>query len=274
MQSRDSEAQADDNNEERTDIADGIETFDGDNIVNEDQEQLPRKQKLKNLDKVLDESNYVDLPAQPDLSFSFTDARKTMTINWNTNPENGNLRPKSAENILKNVSGPRGAAKYVQTPIESFRLFFTGGMVYDIVGYTNDVIRSVLERFSDVLDPSTKYTHFRLVDLMDIRTFLGILYLKAALTVNLMSTSTIWHHASSNNFFSTTISHSRLKFISRFITFDDKASRTERWKTDQFACMSELFELMNVGNAKCRYPSPKLSVDETFYPYHGAIGFK
>ena len=172
------------------------------------------------------------------------------------------------------MSGPRGAAKYVQTPIESFRLFFTGGMVYDIVGYTNDVIRSVLERFSDVLDPSTKYTHFRLVDLMDIRTFLGILYLKAALTVNLMSTSTIWHHASSNNFFSTTISYSRLKFISRFITFDDKASRTERWKTDQFACMSELFELMNVGNAKCRYPSPKLSVDETFYPYHGAIGFK
>ena len=63
-------------------------------------------------------------------------------------------------NILKNVPGPRGAAKYVQTPIESFRLFFTGEMVNDFVGYTNDVIRSVLERFSGVLEAPTKYMHF------------------------------------------------------------------------------------------------------------------
>ena len=64
------------------------------------------------LDEVFDESN-VDLPAQPDLSFSYTGARRIMTINWNTDPENGNLRPRGAENILKNVPGPRSAAKYV-----------------------------------------------------------------------------------------------------------------------------------------------------------------
>ena len=87
---------------------------------------------------------------------------------------------------------------------------------------------------------------------MDIRAFLGILYLRSALRVNLMSISTIWHHESSNDL-----------FISRFITFDDKASRAERWKTDKFACMRELFELMNAGNVKCRYPSLVLSVDET-----------
>ena len=67
-----------------------------------------------------------------------------------------------------------------------------------------------------------------------------------------MSISTIWHHESSNDL-----------FISRFITFDGKASRAERWKTDKFACMRELFELMNAGNVKCRYPSLVLSVDET-----------
>ena len=116
------------------------------------------------------------------------------------------------------------------------------------------------------------YTHFHLVDHMDIRALLGILYLRAALRVNLMSTSTIWHHRSSNNLFSATMSHSCFKFISCFITFDDKASRTECWKTDKFACMRELFELMNVGNVKCRYPSPMLSINETLYPYYGAIG--
>ena len=86
---------------------------------------MPRKHKFKNLDEVLDATNYVDLPAQPDLSFSDTDARKTMPINWNTNPENRNLRLRRAENILKNVPSPRGTAKHIQTPIESFRLFFT-----------------------------------------------------------------------------------------------------------------------------------------------------
>ena len=196
-----------------------------------------------------------------------------MTINWNTNPENGNLRPRGAENILKNVPGPRGAAKYVQTPIESFRVFFTDEMVNNIVGYTNDVIRPVLERFSDVLEASTKYTHFCLVDHVDMRAFLSILYLRAALRVNLMSTSTIWRHESSDDLFSATMTHSGFKFISRFITFDDKASRTERWKTDKFACMRDLFELMNVGSAKCRYPSPMLSVEETLYPYRRAVVF-
>ena len=62
-----------------------------------------------------------------------------------------------------------------------------------------------------------------------------------------MSTSTIWHHESSNELFSVTKSHSRFKFISRFITFDDKASRTEHWKTDNFACMRELFHLMSLA---------------------------
>ena len=57
-----------------------------------------------------------------------------MAINWNTNPENGNLRSRSAENILKNVPGLRGTANYVETPIESFRLFFTDEMVNNFVG--------------------------------------------------------------------------------------------------------------------------------------------
>ena len=57
-----------------------------------------------------------------------------MAINWNTNPENGNLRSRSAENILRNVPGPRGTANYVETPVESFRLFFTDEMVNNFVG--------------------------------------------------------------------------------------------------------------------------------------------
>ena len=44
MQSSDSEVQVDDNNEERSDIGDDTENFDGDDIVIGEQEELPRKQ--------------------------------------------------------------------------------------------------------------------------------------------------------------------------------------------------------------------------------------
>ena len=100
-----------------------------------------------------------------------------------------------------------------------------------------------------------------------------ILFLRAALKVNLMSTSTIWHQERSSDLFSASVLHSRFKFINCFITFNDKASRTECWITDKFACVRETFELMNVGNTKCRYPSPILSFDETLYQYRGSIGF-
>ena len=61
-------------------------------------------------------------------------------------------------------------------------------MVNNIVEYTNDVIQPALERFSDdALDASTKYTHFCIVDHMNIQAALGILYLRAALRINPMS---------------------------------------------------------------------------------------
>ena len=78
-----------------------------------------------------------------------------MATDWNTNPENGKLRLRGAESILKIVPSPRGAASYLQTPIESFMLFFTEEMVNNIVGYTNDAIRPILARFPEVLVLST-----------------------------------------------------------------------------------------------------------------------
>ena len=89
-----------------------------------------------------------------------------------------------------------------------------------------------------------------------------------------MNREFIWNHESSHDVFAATISEKRFKFISCFITFDDKAARADRWKTDMFACLRELFEVMNERNARMRYPFPHLAIDETLYPYRGCIGFK
>ena len=131
-----------------------------------------------------------------------------------------------------------------------------------------------MERFSDLLEESDKYPHFRKVDKMDLSAFIGLLYLRAAFRLNLQETLEIWNHESAQDIFATTMSYNRVQFIQRFITFNDKSTRGDRWKSDKFACLRELFEMMNEQNSKRCFPSPLLTVDKTLYPYHGSIGFK
>ena len=64
------------------------------------------------------------------------------------------------------------------------------------------------------------------------------------------------------------------KFICHLITFDNKKIQNDRWKTDKFACLRELFEEINGKNLRMRHPSLLLAIDETFYPYCEHIGFK
>ena len=236
--------------------------------------ERPKKQKFKSLDEVLDDDKYIDLPNQESRVFKYTDAKKTMVINWETDGNQNFLRQRGTANIVKNKPGPRGIAKRAQTPIDSFNLFFTDKMIEKIVTHTNDVIETAMERFADLLEESDKYPHFRKVDKMDISAFIGLLYLRAAFRLNLQETLEIWNHESAHDIFAATMSYNRFQFIRRFITFDDKSTRGDRWKSDKFACLRELFEMMNEQNSKRRFPSPLLAVDETLYPYHGSIGFK
>ena len=98
------------------------------------------------------------------------------------------------------------------------------------------------------------------------------MYLRAAFRVNLLNRSTIWNHESAHDIFSATMSEKCFEFIGRFITFDGKTSRPERWKSDKFACLRELFEQMNENNSRWRNPSELLanntalaSLQSTFY---------
>ena len=70
------------------------------------------------------------------------------------------------------------------------------------------------------------------------------------------------------------MSLNRFSFITRFLQFEDRSTREERKKYDKFACFRDFFEKVNENNAKARYPSPYLAINETLYPYRGHINFK
>ena len=179
-----------------------------------------------------------------------------------------------SQNILKHAPGPRLAATRARTPLEAFSLFINHEMLNTIVENTNTVIETFLAGKQDMIDDSDKYSFYKKVDLIDIKAFLGLLYLRARLKLNMFDLETIWHHETANDFFEATMSLNRFVFISRFITFDEKSTRAERWRYDKSACMRFFFESFNKNISKFRYPSSYLAVDETLYPYRGRIGFK
>ena len=129
-----------------------------------------------------------------------------MKIKWHTNSKDTKLQQLGTENILKNTPEPRGPAKRVQTPLESFNLFFSKEMIDNIVKYTNQNIKPVMERFADVFDESDKHTHFPFVDSDDILAYIGLLYLRGGLYVNLQNTRDLWFHESSNDLFAALMS--------------------------------------------------------------------
>ena len=242
-------------------------------VTKQGNDELPTKQKFKNLTEVLNEAKYSDVPAQKKRTFHYSDPKKTVNIAWTTTTKDYTIHRKGTENIRKGKAGSRGIAKNARTPLESLELFLADEMIDKLVIYTNASIQPLLEKFEDLLEDSDKCPHFKLVDRIDMKAFIGILYLRAAFRWNLLDREIIWNHESAHDIFGVTMSVI-CKFLCRFCTFADKTTRQDRWKNDKFACMREIFEAMNSRNASMRCPSALLTVDETFYPYRGHIGFK
>ena len=200
------------------------------------------------------------------------DAKKTFQVEYTTVKEEV-LGQRRRQNIVKHVPGPRRNAKIVKTPAEAFSLFISDDMLNKIIIKTNTAIDRFLENQTEAC-ASNKYPFYKHVDSVDIRAFIGLLYLRARLKLNLFDRESIWHHETANDFFESTMSLNLFVFISRLITFDERDTRDDHWKYDKFACMQDFFEEFNANNAKSRYPTPYLAVDETLYPYRGRIGFK
>ena len=114
-----------------------------------------------------------------------------MEIKWQTFQDKTNFAQHGAAKIMKHTPGPQGMAKNAKTPLECFDLFFMIGRIEKIVEYTNGSIQLVLDQFADALEATNRNMYFCLVDQIDIKAFLGILYLRATLGLNIRNTHTI-----------------------------------------------------------------------------------
>ena len=132
------------------------------------------------------------------------------------------LGKKGSNNVLKNAPDLQRAAKRVQRPIKVFSLLISDEMLNDVAEYTNSLIEKFIVDHCEVIQNSEKHSFYKPVDLTDIKAFLGLLYLRARVKLNLFDLETFWPHETSNNFFEATISFNCFTSISKFITFDDR----------------------------------------------------
>ena len=96
-------------------------------------------------------------------------------------------------------------------------MFINDEMLNNIVENTNIVFETFLAGKQDMIDDSDKYSFYKKVDLIDIKAFLGLLYLRAHLKLNMFDREIIWHYEMANNFFEAMMSLNCFIFISRFI---------------------------------------------------------
>ena len=213
---------------------------------------------FKILDECCDETNYQHLEVQDEenKSYTYTSADKKFTWEWHTKTERGVSGRAANQNILRGAEGPSGRAKAAKMPVEGFELFITDEMMQDVVNSTNKNIRNFMTGFHDVLKESSKYRYVKETDLIKLKALIGLLYLRAALQLNIFNTREIFFHERSHEIFAATMSYNRFAFLIRFLEFDDKETRWQRWREDKFAAIREFFMKMNKNNGRCRNPSP------------------
>ena len=174
-------------------------------------------------------------------------------------------------NIVRQQPGPSAAARQnLVNEVAFWGLFFTNEILQLIVSYTNRTI----DRMTANVKKTHKDTHIKKTDLTEIRAFIRLMYLRGATKRNMTDVRDLFRHRSSPDIFQACMSYRRFFFLCHAISFDNFGARRARWKHGKFACFREIFELLNIRNAKMRIPSIYLAVGETFYPYRGATGIR
>ena len=235
------------------------------------------KFRFKDLDAMLDQEKYDALPPQPTEMYWFEDSTRKFVMNFSTTKKKTVWR-KSVRNVLKKRSGSTPAARNAKDPLAAWNLFLSPEILDKVVEHTNNNIFQFCQWFASVLSPdndnASQYAWYKETDFKELHAFLGLMYFRAVLKLNLFSRQMIWYHESSHDLSAATMSQKQFTFLCRMISLDDNMTRMNRWKHDKYAAFREFFKAVNQNNGKMRNPSYHLAIDKTLHPFRGRIRMK
>ena len=109
---------------------------------------------------------------------------------------------------------------FFETPLDGFSYFMPDSLLLFILENTNENVQNFHNGLADDADYFYKNKHCKLFDMVELKAFFGLLYLRALLKSNLFLADVICYHELSNDLFVATLNMKRFRFISHFIEFD------------------------------------------------------
>ena len=200
----------------------------------------------------------------------------TEKIIWGNEPPAEGGRQWSRDVIIGTVGNvkPRSKASAVKSISEALDLYFTNDMYELILQHTNGrILKTIAHTKVERIDDD-RVTHLKVTPIDELKALFGLQYFRGLLGQGLQSQNHLFSDTSGHFVFGATMSLSRFTFLLSHISFDDRNTRPEKWTSDRFAAMRELFEMFNRNLSKCIAPSEYLSIGETLYPMRHQIAFR
>lgn len=193
---------------------------------------------------------------------------KDCLTKWRKSHPHPNVRTR-AHNIIIHLPGPKNKARETKTEIDIVNLFLDENVLRIICHSTNIYIETIRSKFE-------RYRDARPTDIIEIRGFIGLLYLIGSLGNSRKNLKYLWDNSKGNGLESCylTMSEKRFRFILRCFRFDDIKDRENRKAIDKLAPIREVFEIIINNFQKYYSPSEYLTIDEQLLAFRGRCSFK
>lgn len=174
---------------------------------------------------------------------------------------------RGGHNVMLRLPGTIGDARNARSPYECWRCIFSEDVIELIVKYTNVYIETIKGKF-------TRERDARSTDLVEFKSFIGLLYLAGVLRSNRQSLEELWGEDGFGvDFFSLAMNLKRFKFLIKCTRFDDVTTRNMRMQYDKLAAVREVFELFVTNCQKNYSAGQNITVDEKLEGFRGRCGF-
>lgn len=132
-----------------------------------------------------------------------------------------------------------------ESVLDTWKCLFDDDILDIIVTYTNQFVAKVKNKYARERD--AQYT-----DLIEIKAFIGLLYLAGVYRSNRLNLEELWASDGDGiEKFRLTMALRRFKFLVRCMRFDDAGTREDRKTTDNLAPVRSIFEAFNDNCKAC-----------------------
>ncbi|KAF2888527.1 hypothetical protein ILUMI_17646, partial [Ignelater luminosus] len=161
---------------------------------------------------------------------------------------------KEKDKITKWVYNPKSKRVRVQTQ----------NLIKRLTGVINEILHANTNQYiEDTKDKYDRERDAKPIDLVDLKMFIGLLFLAGVYQCNRLSLKELWD---SIERLSLVMSIKRLKFIIRCLRFDDRFTREERRKRNQLAVVPDCQKNYSLGE--------NVTLDEKLEAFHERCSFR